>query len=71
MIIVIFKFFIQAPPAPPPPPPHSPPSATLIHVNVKEKINVPGVINLKMASVAVGISCTGPLGGKQGLFALS
>ncbi len=32
----------------------------------KKVSTVPGVIYLKMASVAVGISCTGPLGGKQG-----
>jgi hypothetical protein len=36
------------------PAPHPSPSATLIPVNVREKIKVPGVIYLKMASVAVG-----------------
>jgi len=41
------------------------------YVNAKKVFTVPGVIYLKMASVVEGISCTGPLGGKQGNFALS
>ena len=59
---------------PPPPSPLPPPPRIVPNISVKWKVKiVPGAkiyIQL-MASVAVGISCMGPLGVKQGHLTLS